>query len=322
MSVFLGLDVAKSKVDAALLLENDKFKTKVFANTSQGFAALRDWLALHDAAQAPACMEATGAYHETLATYLFDAGHKVSIINPQRIKSFGASQGIRTKNDQIDARLIARFCKVMQPQPWQPEPLEIRELRALGRRRDALIEMRIQESNRTGLNIPSVEESIKSMLVSIDHEIEEIERKIAEHIDQHPDLKKQRDLLQSIPGIGAVCAEAIISETGNFARFTRAKEVVAFLGLSPQERSSGSSVHGKAHISKKGNRRLRSLMYMPSIIAKRCNPLVHALALRLEEKGKPAKVIICACMRKLVQIAFGVLKHKQPFNPNYAQNCA
>ena len=322
MTVFLGLDVAKSKVDAALLLENDKFKTKVFDNTSQGFADLQVWLALHGAAQAPVCMEATGTYHEALATYLFDAGHTVSVINPQRIKSFGASQGIRTKNDQIDARLIARFCKVMQPQPWQPEPLEIRELRALGRRRDALIEMRIQESNRIGLNIPSVEESIKSMLSSIDHEIEEIERKIAEHIDQHPDLKKQCELLRSIPGIGEICAEAMLSETGGFTRFKRVGEVVAFLGLSPQERISGSSVHGKAHISKKGNRRLRSLMYMPSIIAKRCNPLVHALALRLEEKGKPAKVIICACMKKLVQIAFGVLKHKQPFNPIYAHNCA
>ena len=322
MPVFLGLDVAKSKVNAALLLENDKFKTKVFVNTSQGFADLRVWLTLHGAEQASVCMEATGSYHEALATYLFDAGHKVSVINPLRIKSFGTSQGIRTKNDQIDARLIARFCKVMQPQPWQPEPLAIRELRALGRRRDALIEMRIQEINRTGLNIPSVEESIKSMLISIDHEIEEIERKIAEHIDQHPDLKKQNELLKSIPGIGTICAEAILSETGGFTRFERIKEVVAFLGLSPQERSSGSSVHGKAHISKKGNRRLRSLMYMPSIIAKRCNPLVRTLALRLEEKGKPVKVIICACMKKLVQIAFGVLKHQQPFNPNYAQNCA
>lgn len=317
MSPCLGLDVAKNKVDAAILMDNGKFKNKGFANSAKGFAELLTWLVQHGAAQAPACMEATGAYHEALATFLFDKGHRVSVVNPQRIKSFGASEGLRTKNDRVDARLIARFCKVMQPQAWKPEPLEIRELRALGRRRDELVVMRTQESNRAGLNTESVEESIESMLASIEKEIEEIDRKIKGHIDSHPGLKEQFDLLRSIPGIGAVCAEAILSETGGFSRFAHACEVVAYAGLSPHERSSGTSVRGHAHISKRGNSRLRRLLYMPSLTAQWANPLVAALAQRLREQGKPAKVILCACMKKLLQIAFGVLKHGKKFDPNY-----
>ena len=318
MSPCLGLDVAKAKVDAALLMENGKFKTKVFCNSAKGFAQLQAWLAACGAERVHACMEATGAYHEALSTYLFDQGHSVSVINPQRIKSFGASEGIRTKNDQIDARLIARFCKRMQPQVWQPEPLEIRELRALGRRRDDLVAMRAQESNRAGLNTALVEKSIARSLASLDQWIEEIDREIKDHINRHPGLKTRFDLLRSIPGIGSVCAEAILSESGGFFRFERVAEAVAFVCLSPLERSSGTSVRGKSRISKKGNNRLRHLLYMPAMSAKRHNPLVAALAQRLTAKGKAKKAILCACMRKLLHIAYGVLKHNQPFNPNFS----
>lgn len=322
MPVCLGLDIAKSKIDAALLIENGKFKSKVFGNSPKGFAQLRDWLAGHSAARVPVCMEATGTYHEAVATYLFDQGHTICVANPQRVRSFGACEGIRTKNDRIDARLIARFAQKMQPLPWRPEPLEIRQLRALGRRRDDLLAMRVQERNRMGDNTEPVEESIESLLASLDHELAEIERKIDELVAGHETLKERFRLLRSIPGIGPVCAEAILSETGGFARFARVAEVVAFAGLSPQERSSGTSVRGTAHISKRGNSRLRRLLYMPAMAASWCNPLVAALAERLEAKGKAKKVILCACMKKLLQIAFGVLKHGKDFDPNYTKQPA
>ena len=124
--------------------------------------------------------------------------------------------------------------------------------------------------------------------------------------------------MQSIPGIGPVCAEALLSETGGFERFERVSEVVAFVGLSPQERSSGSSVHGQASICRKGNSRLRRLLYLPALTAQWANPLVSRFSQRLKEKGKPAKVIICACMKKLLQIAFGVIKQNKAFDPNFA----
>ena len=233
-------------------------KSKTFSNSPKGFAQLRDWRTDHNAVQVPVCMEATDAYHEAVATWLFDQGHTVSVANPVRVKSFGLSEGMRTKNDRSDARLIARFGKKMEPLPWRPEPLEIRQLRALGRGRDELLVMRVQERNRMGdNNMEPVEESIESLLSSLDHELAEIERKSNELVAGHKVLKEQFALLRSLPGIGLVCAEAILSETGGFVRFTRAAEVVSFAGLSPHERSSGRSVRGTAHISKRGNSRLR-----------------------------------------------------------------
>ena len=318
MTACLGLDIAKQKVDPALLLKNGKYKSKVFANTPKGFTALQQWLDTLGTPKAQVCIEATGAYHEAVATFLFDKGHRVCVVNPQRVKSFGLSEGIRTKNDQVDARLLARFGKAIQPRAWQPEPLPIRDLRALGRRRDELLVMRCQERNRAGLNTESVEESIESLLLSIEKEVAAIEQKIKAHFNSHPDLKEQFARLQSIPGIGPVCAEALLSETGGFERFERVSEVVAFVGLSPQERSSGSSVRGQAGISRKGNSRLRRLLYLPALAAQWANPLVSRFSQRLKEKGKPAKVVICACMKKLLQIAFGVIKQNKAFDPNFA----
>ena len=144
-----------------------------------------------------------------------------------------------------------------------------------------MIAMRIHESNRAGGNEEPVE-SIESLSAALDQELAEIERKITELVAGHETLKKRIELLQSIPGIGSVCAEAILSETGGFARFARAAEAVAFAGLSPRERSSGASAHGKASISRQGNSRLRRLLYMPALAAKWRNPLVAALARRLE----------------------------------------
>ena len=158
------------------------------------------------------------------------------------------------------------------------------------------------------------------LAASLEHELAEIERKIKELVAGRETLKKRFELLQSIPGIGPVCAEAILFETGGFARFARVAEAVAFAGLSPRERSSGASTRGRASISRQGNSRLRRLLYLPAMAAKRCNPVVARLARRLEAKGKPGKVVLCACMKKLLQIAFGVLKHGKDFDPNYKKS--
>lgn len=321
MSAVLGIDIAKKKFDVALLRDG-KFKTKVFDNTPTGFADLKEWLVRQGAEQIHACMEATGIFFEGLATFLADEGHRVSVVNPLKIKAFGESLLTRTKTDKADARLIARFCEGMNPSPWQPDPPEIRQLKALGRRRDALVEMRTQESNRDGSSSPRVQESIHTVIGMLDREIEDITRKIKEHIGNHPDLKNKSDLLRSIPGIGDASIEAILSETNGFANFDKVEQVVAYMGLSPREKSSGSSVRGKACVCKTGNRRLRKILYMPALVAMRHNPLVQQLAQRLKEKSKHGKLIACACMKKLVHIMFGVIKNNQPFNPNYMLNFA
>ena len=316
MLVTLGIDIAKKKFDVALL-RNGKFKTKVFENSEAGFAALKDWLHHHDADKVHACMEATGILFEELATVLAAEGHDVSVTNPLQIKAFGETLLSRTKTDKADARLIARFCETMKPSLWQPDAPEIRQLKALGRRRDALIAMRTQETNRDTSSHSRVKESVQTVISTLNREIEDITRQIKEHINNNPDLKNKSDLLRSIPGVGDASIEAILSETSGFANFSKIEQVVAYMGLSPKEKSSGSSVRGKATLCKTGNRRLRKVLYMPALAAIQYNPIVKELAQRLRQKGKHGRVIACACMKKLIHLMFGVIKNGQPFDPTY-----
>jgi transposase len=313
----LGIDIAKKKFQAALL-KDDKYKSKSFENKTSGFISLLAWLKQREPGQVHVCLEATGSYGESLAKFLFENGYTVSVVNPSRIKAFGESELLRNKNDDIDAKLIARFCEKMKPAAWEPDPPEIEHLRMLGRRRDVLIAMRTQEMNRLGNPDRSVNESIEKVIAFLNQEIEQITKAIQDHINSNDDLKKKRDLLNSIKGVGDAAIEAILSETNGFARFERIEQVVAYMGLSPKERTSGSSVKGKPSLCKIGSARLRRALYMPALSAIKCNPFVRALHQRLTAKSKNGMVVACACMKKLVHIMFGVLKNGKPFDPAYA----
>jgi transposase len=261
MKTVIGIDLAKKKFDVALL-NNGRCRSKVFENNPAGFSALLSWLVKNGVESAYACMEATGNYGEALARFLHDAGHYVSVTNPARIKAFGQSELLRTKNDKTDAKLIARFCERMEPTLWQPPPAEVEYLRGLGRRRDALVSMRTQELNRQETSNETVNTSVKVVLECLDKEIELISKLIRDHISNHPDLKHKHDLLDSIPGVGPATIEAILSEINAFEGFENVEQVVAYMGLSPKEHTSGTSVKGKSAICKIGNARLRKALYM------------------------------------------------------------
>lgn len=316
MTAILGIDVAKNKFDIALL-RSGKYKTRSFENKPSGFESLTAWLKQHDVGTLHACLEATGSYGDALARFMFDAGHVVSVVNPARIKAFGESELQRTKNDKMDAKLIARFCETMKPVAWEPDPPEVEQLRMLGRRRDALVSMRTQEGNRLGVADPTVNASIQKVISFLDDEIEQISKLIREHINNHPDLRKKRELLKTIPGVGDVTIEAILSEINAFEGFDTVEKVVAYMGLSPKEKTSGTSVKGKATLCKIGSARLRKILYMPALSAIQHNPLVNALYNRLKAKSKNGMIIACACMKKLVHIIYGVIKNGKPFNPAY-----
>lgn len=316
MVTILGADVAKKKFDVALL-KNGKYKQKSFDNKLSGFLVLLSWLKKHESGETHACLEATGTYGYDLAKFLFENGIAVSVVNPSRVKAFGESELLRNKNDQIDAKLIARFCEKMNPPAWQPDPPEVEHLRMLGRRRDDLIAMRTQELNRRGNPDASVNESIEKLIVFLNQEIKQISKDIEDHIDNNDDLRRKRDLLKTIKGVGKVVIEAILSETNGFARFKRVEQVVAFMGLSPREKTSGTSVKGRSSLCKIGSARLRKILYMPALSATRSNPFVRALYERLTAKSKNGMVVACACMKKLVHIMFGVLKSGKPFDPEH-----
>ena len=312
----LGIDIAKQKFDIALLLEG-KTKHKTCKNSTEGFEALILWLEKQGIQKVHACLEATGNYGEDLAIYLHEAGHIVSIVNPARIKGFGQSELIRTKTDKIDAGIIARFCLAMKPGTWIPPTPAIRSLRAMVRRVDSLVDMRSQEKNRIGTAHESVIPLIKEHIVYLDQEIEKIRKQIANLIEQNPKLKQKKDLLDSIPGIGKVIIPVLLAELDNLEKFTHVREVVAFIGLAPKETLSGSSIKGKPRLCKIGHARLRKALYMPALVSIQCNPVMIAFYNRLKEKGKNGKVIVCAIMRKLVHLIFGILKSGKKYDPNY-----
>jgi transposase len=318
MASFLGIDLSKETFHAFLLSDLADAK-KVFPNTPKGFEQLTTWLKNRRAAEAHICMEATGAYWEALALYLHGLEHRVSVVNPARIKALAQSELLRTKTDAVDAALIARFCKSQSPELWVPPPPEIRVLQALMRHYDHLKKTRAQQSVYVqSSDAAIVTASIREVISTLDEQITQVERKIRQHFDDHPDLKRRRDLLTSIPGIGETTAGSILSEIPHLDRFQSAKAVAAFAGLSPRERRSGTSIHGRTRLCKTGNARIRKALYMPAMVALRFNPILRTFAERLLAAGKHKRLIIGAVMRKLLVLAFGILRSGMPFDANYA----
>lgn len=312
----VGIDVAKAKVDVALKVAGGKWKTKVVANNAAGFGELRSWLAKHGVTNAHVCMEATGVYWERLAEDLADHGFAVSVVNPARIKSFAGAQGVRTKTDAVDAKVIADFCASAAPFLWVPAAKSVRCLRALVGRRDALVELRIQELNRLETAATDVvRRSIEQVISVLDQQIRDIESQIKRDVDDDPTLRAQHELLSSIPGVGDGTAAMFLAHYGGDLRFGNTRQAVAFAGLDTRKHESGSSVRGKPRMSKQGHSSIRRALYMPAVTAMSRTPWGKAFRDRLLAAGKPKKLILGALMRKIVTIAYGVLKSGQPFNP-------
>jgi transposase len=311
----LGIDISKSKFDVALLRDTGKLKHRVFPNTRAGFGQLSDWLAKQQVERVHACIEATGAYSEALATYLHGRGQVISIVNPAQIKSYAESHLTRAKTDKADAALIARFCAERHPPAWSPLPAEVRELQALSRRLDSLMEMRGMEANRLDVAATAaVTESLAEHLAFLDREVARTEELIRSHIDSHPGLRGQRDLLLTIPGIGETTAAKLLAEIMDVKLYESARQLAAFAGLAPRLHESGSSVRKRAKLSKTGAPRLRKALYFPAIAAIRHNPYIKEMSERLRGRGKCPMQVIGAAMRKLIHIAYGVLKSGRPFN--------
>ncbi|MCR5881407.1 transposase [Rhizobacter sp. J219] len=204
--LWVGVDVSKRELDVALMDERGKVKSRVFDNDAQGHAALLGWLQDRAALaeHTHLCLEATGPYSEAAAIALADGGWRVSVVNPARIKGFAQSELVRNKTDRADAALLARFCAAMRPDAWQPPALEYRQLRALVDRLQALKDMHQQEANRLeGHCFAGQEELIASVRQHMDwlqERMAELQRQIDDHIDMHPQLRRDADLMRSIPG--------------------------------------------------------------------------------------------------------------------------
>jgi transposase len=320
MTAWIGIDVSKATLDVALLRERDQQHTQV-PNTKAGFRTLHNFLKKRCPESGHVCLEATGLYGDAVAEFLFQHGYVVSVVNPARIKAYGDSQLKRNKTDRADASLIADFCRTQRPEAWQPLRAEVKELRALLRHLDDLQAMRQQESNRlqSGEPSPTILAQLQQHIAFLDAQIDALKRQIDDHFDQHPDLKRQRDLLTTIPGIADTTAGRLLGELSEMRGFHSARQVAAFVGVTPRQHRSGSSIQRHSRISKQGNPALRAALYMPALAAKRYNPILKAFAQRLLARGQNKQSVVVAVMHKLLHIAFGVLKSGQPFDPLYLE---
>lgn len=319
MSDILGIDIGKKELVMELLQKGKAYR-RTLRNHVDDFSALTKWLNKHEVKALHVCIEATGSYWEAVAEYLHKAGHKVSVVNPARIHAYGKSLLRRNKTDKLDAELIAQFCAAQQPEAWTPPPPAQRELRSLVRLLDDLQEIKTQQTNRlkSGVESELVQQVLNEHIHYVEAQMAEVTQQIKQVIDSDEQLSHDFALLITIKGVGAITAAIFLAE--NIGGFRSVRAVTAHAGLNPKSFTSGSSVSRPPRLSKIGSARLRKALYFPALSALRWNPCVKALGDRLKERGRRQMVIVGAAMRKLLAIAFGVLKSGLPFDPNYAVN--
>src|SRR5262245_58078610 len=318
---FAGIDVSKDTLDACLLGPDGRTRGKRFANAAAGHAALVAWVQSHAAGGAVHyCMEATGPYSVALAEHLHAAGRLVSVANPARVKAHMKACGQANKTDPADARAIATFARDRNPRAWAPPSPEVRQLQALVRRRDELRAMAAAEKTRLdapGLT-PAARRSITRVVKLLSKEADRVQAEAEAVVAADPALAADLALLESVKGVGRQTATTVLAELPPVAELRSAESAAAYCGLAPRELTSGKSVKKHTRLSKAGNARLRKALYLPTLTAIRFNPLLRGFFDRLVAAGKPRMQAVGACMRKLVMLCYGVLKSRQPFDPQWA----
>lgn len=315
---YLGLDISKAKIHCALLLEGKQPKRKVIANDATGHEELLTWLRHQRVGQLHSCLEATSTYGHGVARCLHQAGYSVSIANPKAVHAYGESRLIRTKTDAVDAGLIAEYCRDLKPRAWTPPSPEVEHLQTLVRRLQALEHMIGQEKNRLETATADLAPDIHAHIAFMEAQTQHLLGQIQTYIDQFPDLKRQQDLLDSIPGIAAPTAARILAELGDWQVFQSARQLAAYAGMTPQEKSSGTSVHGKTRLCKLGNARLRKALFFPAMTLLRWSQPIHHWRDALLQRGKSKRQVVGAVMHKVIRWVFGVLHSGKPFDSSIA----
>lgn len=310
VTAFFGVDVSKKSCDVAGW---DGNQVRSFSNTLEG---CREFLA-----QLPApgtCLvtfEGTGGYERTFTVELMAAGHLVAIVNPRQVRDFARAMGILAKTDKIDARVIARFSRQVEftPKVYHEGQEALREL--LTRRRQ-LVEARTAELNRQKqAHSAAVLHSVQRTLTALKEEIRRIDEQLAQSAKGDDQWKKRIEILTSAPGVGPQTALALVAEVPELGQLNR-QQIAALVGVAPLNDDSGTrsgrrSVWG-------GRAGVRSVLYMAALSACKHNPVIRAFAARLKAAGKPAKVVLTACMRKLLVILNTMVRRHQPWEPRLA----
>ena len=326
--LFVGIDIAAESARVAILKQDGTSSAEfTIAQTPSGMTQLKQALLTRKqrAETVLVVMEATGSYWMRLAMSLYETGIAVSILNPMQACHFAQVLLKRAKTDAIDARILAQYARMLQPQAWTPSPQIYEELLQRLSERDSVIQMRQQVRNqlhalRHRPNVVSVvEERMEQLLVTFQGQIEAIEHEITGLMQQGHAWAVSAQLLQSIPGVGAITAAWLLVATHNFTSCDTPEQLVAYAGLAPYTHQSGTSVHRRSTIGHAGHARLRRALYLASLSATRYNPVIKRFYDRLKDRGKSMKVARCAAARKLIHLAWAVVIKQTPFDPDHLQ---
>jgi transposase len=315
----IGIDVSKKTLDTCAIFDG-KTRKKVFENTDSGFKNLVVWAKELQLVDPHFCMEATGCYSEGIADFLYNSGLMVSVVNPLLIKSFRTTKMVRQKTDSSDAKVIAHYCLQNDPGLTTPKSQENKELHEINVRLDSLNEELNRLTNfleKKMLN-KQVKKSIDEEIVFIKKMIKDLETEAKKIVESTEKLRKHFECLTSIKGVGAKTANVILADMPDVNLFENAKQFAAFIGVTPFHFLSGTSVKGESYITRLGSSKIRKTLYMSALVVKNHNPHFADFVKRLEARGKCAKVIIVAIMRKLMHIFFGLLKNNSPFDEKLA----
>ncbi len=298
----VGIDVSKATLDCHVLSDKLSFSCP---NNNAGHKKLI--AKLPAAGSCLVVMEATGGYQAAVAHALAAKGHLVTVANPRQIKSFGSAIGLLAKTDKLDAHLIARFAETVKPDVTNLPSKELQDLKALVSRRRQLVDMRADEKNHLEATScrPAVK-SISTVTKLLTRQITSIEKQIKDALDNSKEWTRKEEIMASVPGIGPVVTSTLIADMPELGSISM-KQASALAGLAPYNRDSGKQ-RGKRHIWG-GRSCIRQVLYMAAISAKRFNPAIKKFAERLESAGKPFKVVITACMRKLLTTLNAMLKN-------------
>jgi len=308
---FVGIDVAKNTLDLRLEPLGESLHV---AYDEPGIKAIRQRLQV--LSPTLIVMEATGGLETRLACELAACGLPVAVINPRQARDFAKATGQLAKTDRVDAAMLCAFARAIRPAVRPMKDEDTRELDDLVTRRRQLIAMRVQETLRMGSASSTVmKKSLKKHMVWLDKQIGASDIELTRRLRTSDVWRVKDDLLQSIPGVGTVTSLTLLAKCPELGQLDR-REIAKLIGLAPLANDSGTH-RGKRFVWG-GRADVRAALYMAAVSAIRCNPVIKAFADRLKLKGKPAKVIIVACMRKLLTIMNVMVKNNASWNPTLA----
>ena len=310
-AVFVGIDVSKAHLDVAVRPTEDEWRSE---NTETGVKEVIDRLKKLGADLV--VLEATGKLESAVASGLAVEGVPVVVVNPRQVRDFAKSTGQLAKTDVLDARVLAHFGEAVRPEPRPLPDEQAKQLSSLLSRRRQLREMLTAEGNRLGSADRKMRRRLRVHIRWLKKELLEIDDDLDDAIQESPLWRAKDDILKSVPGIGKIVSTTLIAELPELG-VLNSKEIAALAGVAPLNRDSGT-LAGRRTVWG-GRARVRTALYMAALVASRHNPVIKEFYERLCEVGKPKKVALTACMRKLLLIVNSMIKNKQRWNPAVAE---